>query len=175
MALSADLLLAPGGLPANLQGLWNDSNRPPWHSDYHANINVQMNYWPAEPANLPECHLPFFDLVSSQLPAWRKAAAASTELKTPAGEITTRGFAIRTSHNTMGGLGWKWDKTANAGIASISGNITPSARIRISTNSCLSCPQRDLRVLGRSSEAIADDRLVVPNAWSPEHGPTRTA
>ena len=38
----------PGGLPANLQGLWNDNNSPPWHSDYHANINIQMNYWPAE-------------------------------------------------------------------------------------------------------------------------------
>ena len=38
----------PGGLPANLQGLWNDNNSPPWHSDYHANINVEMNYWPAE-------------------------------------------------------------------------------------------------------------------------------
>ena len=46
----------PGGLPANLQGLWNDSNNPPWHSDYHANINVEMNYWPAEVANLADCH-----------------------------------------------------------------------------------------------------------------------
>ena len=45
----------PGGLPANLQGLWNDSNNPPWHSDYHANINIEMNYWLAEPANLAEC------------------------------------------------------------------------------------------------------------------------
>ena len=104
----------PGGLPANLQGLWNDSNDPPWHSDYHANINVQMNYWPAEPGNLAECHLPFLDLITSQLPAWRKAAAASPELRTPSGAPTTRGFAVRTSHNIMGGLGWKWDKTANA-------------------------------------------------------------
>ena len=45
----------PGGLPANLQGLWNDSNSPPWHCDYHANINIEMNYWPAEVANLSEC------------------------------------------------------------------------------------------------------------------------
>ena len=57
----------PGGLPANLQGLWNDSNEPPWHSDYHANINIQMNYWPAEPANLAECHTTLFDLIGSQL------------------------------------------------------------------------------------------------------------
>ena len=40
----------PGGLPANLQGLWNDSDNPPWHSDYHANINIQMNYWLARKA-----------------------------------------------------------------------------------------------------------------------------
>ena len=104
----------PGGLPANLQGLWNDNNNPPWHSDYHANINVEMNYWPAEAANLSECHQPFFDLVLSQLPAWRKATAASPEFKTPAGAMTTRGWAIRTSHNIYGGMGWKWDKTANA-------------------------------------------------------------
>ncbi len=78
----------PGGLPANLQGLWNDRNNPAWHSDYHANINVEMNYWPAEVANLPECHEPFFDLIKSQLPLWRKATAAtSPELKTPAGEF----------------------------------------------------------------------------------------
>ncbi len=104
----------PGSLPANLQGLWNDRNNPAWHSDYHANINVEMNYWPAEPAALPECHLPFFSLVESQLPAWRKATDASPEFKTPSGKMTTRGFAIRTSHNIYGGMGWNWDKTANA-------------------------------------------------------------
>ena len=55
----------PGGLPANLQGLWNDSLHPPWNSDYHLNINLQMNYWPAEVANLAECHLPLFDFLES--------------------------------------------------------------------------------------------------------------
>lgn len=48
----------PGSLPANLQGVWNDSNQPAWACDYHSNINVEMNYWPAEPANLAECHRP---------------------------------------------------------------------------------------------------------------------
>ena len=51
----------PGGQPANLQGIWNDSNTPPWDSKYTTNINVEMNYWPAEPANLTECHEPLFD------------------------------------------------------------------------------------------------------------------
>jgi len=45
----------PGTMPANLQGLWADTVQPPWSADYHANINIQMNYWPAETANLPEC------------------------------------------------------------------------------------------------------------------------
>ena len=46
------------GLPANLQGLWNNSNRPPWNCDYHLNINLQMNYWPVDSCNLAECAEP---------------------------------------------------------------------------------------------------------------------
>jgi alpha-L-fucosidase 2 len=51
----------PGGQPANLQGLWNDSNTPAWDSKYTDNINTEMNYWPAEETNLSECQLPLFD------------------------------------------------------------------------------------------------------------------
>jgi alpha-L-fucosidase 2 len=50
-----------GGQPANLQGLWNESNTPPWDSKYTDNINTEMNYWPVEETNLPECQLPLFD------------------------------------------------------------------------------------------------------------------
>lgn len=53
----------PGGMPANLQGLWNAEMQASWNSDYHTNINIQMNYWPAEVCNLAECHLPLFDLM----------------------------------------------------------------------------------------------------------------
>lgn len=53
----------PGGMPANLQGLWAWQMNPPWSSDYHTNINFQMNYWPAEITNLGELHLPMFDLM----------------------------------------------------------------------------------------------------------------
>ena len=52
-------------LPANLQGLWNDKMNAAWNSDYHLNINIQMNYWPAEVCNLSECHLPLFDFMST--------------------------------------------------------------------------------------------------------------
>ena len=53
----------PGTNPANLQGLWNDHIEAPWNADYHLNINLQMNYWPAEVTNLSELHLPFFDFL----------------------------------------------------------------------------------------------------------------
>jgi len=56
----------PGTLPANLQGIWNDSFAPPWECKYTININAEMNYWPAEVCNLPECHtalLAFIDRV----------------------------------------------------------------------------------------------------------------
>jgi alpha-L-fucosidase 2 len=55
----------PGDLPANLQGIWADGLTTPWNADYHININIQMNYWPAEVTNLAECHLPFIALVDS--------------------------------------------------------------------------------------------------------------
>lgn len=55
----------PGTMPANLQGLWAWQMNPPWNADYHTNINLQMNYWPAEITNLPEMHLPLFDLTEA--------------------------------------------------------------------------------------------------------------
>ncbi len=55
----------PGSLPANLQGVWNNSITPPWNGDYHVNVNLQMNYWLAETTNLPELAEPFFDFVDS--------------------------------------------------------------------------------------------------------------
>ncbi|MFW5972352.1 MAG: glycosyl hydrolase family 95 catalytic domain-containing protein [Bacteroidota bacterium] len=62
---------APGVLPANLQGLWNEHLSAPWESDYHVNINLQMNYWPAEVANVPETVAPLVALVD----AWREPGA----------------------------------------------------------------------------------------------------
>lgn len=58
----------PGSLPANLQGVWCDKTEGAWNSDYHTNINVQMNYWPAEPTNLAECHRPMVEFVRSLEP-----------------------------------------------------------------------------------------------------------
>jgi alpha-L-fucosidase 2 len=63
-----------GSLPANLQGVWNDKATPPWNADYHVNINLQMNYWPAEVANLSETAAPLFDFVDHLVPPGKVAA-----------------------------------------------------------------------------------------------------
>lgn len=55
----------PGNLPANLQGIWHNNIDGPWRVDYHNNINIQMNYWPACPTNLPECEEPLIDFIRS--------------------------------------------------------------------------------------------------------------
>jgi alpha-L-fucosidase 2 len=79
----------PGTMPANLQGIWNDRLDPSWDSKYTININTEMNYWPAEAANLAELHEPLFDLVDRAREGGRRTAR---EL------YGARGFVIH--HNT---------------------------------------------------------------------------
>ena len=55
---------APGILPANLQGIWNQDYEAPWDADYHTNINIEMNYWPAEVCNLSETLVPYTNFVN---------------------------------------------------------------------------------------------------------------
>ena len=64
----------PGTQPANLQGIWNDKVSPPWRSDFHVNINLQMNYWPAETCNLADCAEPFFSYLEDMSESGKRAA-----------------------------------------------------------------------------------------------------
>ncbi|GAC1662610.1 MAG: glycoside hydrolase family 95 protein [Candidatus Acidiferrum sp.] len=64
----------PGTQPANLQGIWSSELRPPWSSNWTANINVQMNYWPVETCNLTECHQPLFEMVKGLSENGKKTA-----------------------------------------------------------------------------------------------------
>jgi alpha-L-fucosidase 2 len=64
----------PRSLPANLQGIWADGLYPPWSADYHININIQMNYWPAEITNLSELHMPFLNFIDELRPNARRTA-----------------------------------------------------------------------------------------------------
>lgn len=82
-----------GSLPANLQGVWVDSTDPPWCSDYHTNINVQMNYWHAESTALGECHKPLLDYVKTLIEPGRKTATSYYGAK---------GFVVHTMNNPYG-------------------------------------------------------------------------
>lgn len=87
-------------LPSNLQGIWNNVSEAPWHADIHSNINVQMNYWPAEPTNLSETHLPFLNYIINM------AAGNHTEwagYAKAAGQ--QRGWTCYTENNIFGGVG----------------------------------------------------------------------
>lgn len=64
----------PGSQPANLQGIWNDKLRPPWSSNYTVNINTEMNYWLAEPANLSELHEPLLKMIGELAVTGQKTA-----------------------------------------------------------------------------------------------------
>jgi alpha-L-fucosidase 2 len=79
----------PGGLPANLQGIWADGMRPPWSADYHININIQMNYWPAWTTNLGELQEPFIDFIDALRPNARRTAREVYGMKGIVAHYTT--------------------------------------------------------------------------------------
>lgn len=83
----------PGDLPANLQGLWCNHLRAPWNGDYHLNINLQMNYWPAETTNLAECAVPLFEFIESLREPGRRTANVA---------YGARGFVAHTISNPWG-------------------------------------------------------------------------
>lgn len=79
----------PGGLPANLQGIWADGLEPPWDADYHINVNIQMNYWLAEVTNLSELHLPFIEFVDALREDGRRTAQQMYGVKGAVAHFTT--------------------------------------------------------------------------------------
>jgi alpha-L-fucosidase 2 len=91
----------PGGLPANLQGIWIENNDPPWRGDFHSDINVEMNYWPSEVTNLSECDEPFVDYVNSI----REVRAEDTRTQWPG----VRGWTVRCENNPFGASDWLWN------------------------------------------------------------------
>ncbi|RIJ78379.1 hypothetical protein D1871_03070 [Nakamurella silvestris] len=85
-----------GSLPANLQGIWNNVTNPPWDADYHVNINMQMNYWPAETTNLSETTAPFFDYVDSMVAPGTVTASTM---------YNSRGWVVNNETNPYGFTG----------------------------------------------------------------------
>jgi alpha-L-fucosidase 2 len=184
-------------LPANLQGLWNDHLQPPWNSDYHSNINLQMNYWPAEPTNLAETARPFHRFVQSLIPEWRLAVSerAALALKNPkalppetppwdnsvqppqetfltADGRPMRGWTLRTATNPFGAQTYLWNMTGNAWYARHFWEHYAFTQDKAFLRD-VAWPV--LKEVGEFWEdrlkALPDGRLVAPNGWSPEHGP----
>lgn len=83
----------PGTLPANLQGIWANKIQTPWNGDYHTDVNIEMNYWPAEVTNLSEMHLPLFDLIESLVGPGAKTAAV---------QYHNRGWVVHPITNVWG-------------------------------------------------------------------------
>ena len=102
------LLLAssrPGSLPANLQGIWSSGVDGPWHVDYHNNINIQMNYWPACPANLSECSAPLFDFIRSLVAPGERVAQSYFGARGWTASISANPFGFA-SPLTSGDMSW---------------------------------------------------------------------
>lgn len=155
----------PGGLPANLQGLWNNKNWAAWSSDYHTNINVQMNYWGAESTGLSDCHLPLVDFVT-------QVAEPSRLATRKAFGSHTRGWTARTQQSVYGGNGWEWNNVASAWYAqhlyehfAFTQDLTYLGTVAYPMIKEI-CEFWEDRLVAR-----ADGLLVAPLGFSPEHGP----
>jgi alpha-L-fucosidase 2 len=157
----------PGTLPANLQGLWNQSNKPPWRSDYHANINVQMNYWPAEPTNLPECHRAFIDYVVSL----REVRAKITQ-RDLGRDKPLRGWTVRTENNIYGGSGWNWNEPGSAWYAMHLWEHYAFGQDKEYLRTVAYPVLKEVCQFWQDRlKRREDGTLVVPQGWSPEQGP----
>lgn len=157
----------PGGLPANLQGLWSDKAEPVWYCGYTHNINVEMNNWLTETANLPECAGPLFD--------WVENIAKESKLNPDPLLRTDLGWVMYSTHNPLGGnSGWAFHRPGSAWLSQhfwehyAFGGDQEFLRKR-------AYPQ--LRELTRMWDARLvegpDGKLITPDGWSPEHGPVR--
>lgn len=154
-------------LPNNLQGIWNADNTPPWECDIHSNINIQMNYWPAETTNLPECHLPFLEYIATEAVgktegSWRQIAKAEG----------LRGWAIKTQNNIFGYSDWNINRPANAWYCIhlwqhfVYGNDLDYLSMTAFPVMKSTCEYWFDRL-----KEDNDGRLIAPDEWSPEQGP----
>lgn len=154
-------------LPSNLQGIWSNMDNPAWNADIHSNINVQMNYWPAEQTNLSEMHEPFLNYIINMAnsPQWQGYATAAGQ---------NRGWTCYTENNIFGGVGSFMHNyvIANAWYCT---HLWQHYRYTLDTDylkrafpAMLSAAQfwMDRLVLDRT-----DGTYVCPNEYSPEHGP----
>jgi len=153
----------PGCMPANLQGLWNRSNNPPWRSDYHTDVNIQMNYWFVDQANLSECFGPLAEWVNS-IRQVRKEETKAT--------FKTRGWLTHAENGVFGGSTWKWSKGDAAWVAQ---NLWSHYAFTLDKEYLQTRAYPVMKELCEFWEdhlkELPDGTLVSPDGFSPEHGP----
>ena len=153
----------PGSVPANLQGKWNESNNPPWRCDYHTDINIQMNYWPVEVANLSECFSPYAEWVES-IRAVRTAATKKA--------FNKRGWLMRGESGLFGGSTWDWIPGTSAWILM---NSFEHYRFNGDKDYLRTRAYPAMKEVCEywidSLAPNAEGQLVTPVGLSPEHGP----
>ncbi len=153
----------PGGLPANLQGKWNQSNRPPWRSDYHTDINVQMNYWLADPANLSECFLPYAAWLNSIRDVRREATHEA---------FGVRGWTMRAENGVFGGSTWEWVESGSAWcLQNIWEHYAFTGDKEYLRNLAYPMMKEVCGFWLDRLKPLPNGTLVAPNGYSPEHGP----
>jgi alpha-L-fucosidase 2 len=152
-----------GGLPANLQGKWNNQNTPPWRCDYHTDVNVQMNYWMADVANLGECFQPYA--------AWLNSIrAVRTEATKKA--FGARGWIIRGESGLFGGSTWSWVPGCSAWLLQNSFDHFAFTRDKEYLRTLAYPAMKEVCEYWLDRlKALPDGTLVTPPGLSPEHGP----
>lgn len=167
-----------GSLPANLQGVWNESNTPPWNCDYHINVNLQMNYWLAYVTNLAETAKPLVDFVDDLRPAGRITAKEYYNIVSDENN-PENGWTAHTAVNIFGWTAPGWDfywGWSTAAVAWLMQNIWEYYEF---TGDKEYFEQRIYPIMLESVKfysqwLIYDDkqeRLVSTPTYSPEHGP----
>ena len=166
-------------LPSNLQGVWNFMNNPPWSSDYHMNVNLQMNYWPTYSTNLAECALPLIDYVDSLREPGRITAAIYNGVVSGEGEAN--GFSAHTQNTPFGWTcpGWSFDwGWSPAAVPWIIQNCWEyyeyTGDVEFMREYIYPMLKEEAKFYDATMVRDADGKLVSAPSYSPEHGP-RTA
>ncbi|MEN8128007.1 MAG: glycoside hydrolase family 95 protein, partial [Planctomycetota bacterium] len=149
--------------PANLQGLWNDMLNPAWASDYHPDVNIQMNYWFVDVANISECFSPYTDWLESIQPIRRQ----ETQRKYPG----VRGWAFKTGTDIYGNSTWKWMKGAAAWCAQNMWDHYAFTYDREHLEQIYPIFKELCEFWVDTLKEEPDGTLVSPDSWSPERGP----
>jgi len=105
-----------GNMPANLQGIWHNDVDGPWRVDYHNNINVQMNYWPACPTNLSECMLPLVDFIRTLVKPGEKTAQSYFGARGWTASISSNIFGFTTPLESQD-MSWNFNPMAGPWLA----------------------------------------------------------